>query len=431
MESEFLPLLLILPFLLVASAACSGSETALFRLTRRDRERLGERRKSSAAAVEVLLRNPGAVLVTVLLLNMVVNVLYFVIVSVITMGASDPVVQVLISIGSLLALILVGEVLAKLIAGAQRVRFMVVGAPILLSAHRILMPLRLMVIVVVQAMIRLARPGSGEESGVSRQQLRALIGLGARQGALSPEEERILSEVVLLSSRRVREIMTPRPDIRSLDLREGIEEARRLAIETGNSIFPAAAGTLDQGTPSIIDLRLALSDAEQKGDWNPERHTRAALFLPENIRLDRALRQLRERGDHVALCVDEHGSVSGLLEIERLVENLAIPWTQDQTRASDEIQSVSLGIWTIPARLSVREFESFFPSLGPEALDQSSSLGDSGIDSSTVGGVLQKQLGHVTKVGDEVHWRGYQLQVESAGPTSARTILVIDPELAQ
>ncbi len=426
MESELIPLLLVLPILLIASGICSGSETALFRLSRRDRERMGGTHPGSARAVAVLLKDPGAVLVTVLLLNMVVNVLYFVIVSVLAMEAANPFVQVGLSIGSLLALILVGEVLAKLIAGSQRVRFMGLTAPILLATHRVLVPLRLLVMAIVHGSIRLVRPGREPESSASHQQLRALIGLGASQGTLAPDEERILGQVVLLSSRRVREIMTPRPDILFLDLDEGLEDARELARQTGHSNFPAAHGSLDQDTPSIIDLRQALARAELTGSWQPDRHTRTALFIPENIRLDRALSQLRERGDHLALCVDEHGAISGLLEIEGLVETLALPWTRGNTRASDNIQSVAIGTWVVPARLGVREFDDFFPAHRPTAVP----TGADQSDATTLGGVVQDLLGHVPRVGDEVRWRGYVLRVESAGAVSAQTILVIDPEVS-
>ncbi len=426
MDPELIPLLLVLPVLLIASGICSGSETALFRLGRRDRDRIAVSHPVSARAVNVLFKDPGSVLVTVLLLNMVVNVLYFVIVSVVTMGASDPVLQIGLSIGSLLALILVGEVLAKLIAGAQRVRFMGLGAPILLAIHRALMPLRLIVMAIVHGVIRLVRPGAEEEASVSHQQLRALIGLGASQGALAPEEERILSQVVLLSSRRVREIMIPRPDVRFVDLDDGIETARELARETGHSNFPAARGSPDQETPSIVDLRSALAVREATGRWEPQKHTRPALFIPENVRLDRALSRLRERGDHVALCVDEHGAISGLLEIEGLVETLALPWARGQGSVTDEIRHVALGTWVVPARLGVSEFGSLFPKIDVRG---GAHDGDT-TAAATLGGVLQDRLGRVPERGDEVHWRGYLLRVETAGPASAETILVIDPEFA-
>lgn len=424
MEPETYSLLLVLPLLLIASAMCSGSETALFRLTRRDRERMARAHPASARAVAALTAERGAVLVTVLLMNMVVNVLYFVIVSVIAMHADSAVVQVAVSIGSLLALILVGEVLAKLVAGAQRVRFMGPGAPMLLAAHRLLAPLRILVTALVHGVIRLARPGPARESAASHQQLRALIGLGTREGALAPDEQRMLSEVVVLSTRRVREIMVPRPDIRFVDLDEDERDACELARETGNSNFPAAHGSLDEGVPLMIDLRAALARSEVSGRWEPLRASRPAVFLPENIRLDRALRELRERGDHVALCVDEHGAISGLLEIEGLVETLALPWRRGHARVRDEIRVVAIGVWSVPARLGVREFDMLFPA------KPGASATDPHTDASTLGGVLQEILGRVPGPGDEAPWRGYLLRVESASPSAAETLTIRDPELS-
>ncbi|MBT8485694.1 MAG: DUF21 domain-containing protein [Phycisphaerales bacterium] len=125
-----LPLLIALPFLLIASGLCSGSETALFGLTAADRLRLRDTRGFSAHAVERLLANPRMLLVTILLSNTVTNVLYFVISSVLLMRSSaGPLGETLLATGFLLLIVLAGEVVPKVAANATRTGFAATIAP--------------------------------------------------------------------------------------------------------------------------------------------------------------------------------------------------------------------------------------------------------------------------------------------------------------
>jgi len=118
---ELITLGALLPVLLVGSAFASGSETALFSLTHGERARLRRDAAAASAAVEALLARPRALLVFVLLLNMTANVGYFVVTSVLTTRAGSGLVGTVVAIGSVLLIILFGEVLAKMLARAQRV----------------------------------------------------------------------------------------------------------------------------------------------------------------------------------------------------------------------------------------------------------------------------------------------------------------------
>lgn len=415
MPGEYVPLLIVLLPLLALSGVCSGMETALFRLLRRDRERLGLLSPHAGRAADALLRDKGDVLVTILLLNMVTNVTYFVLVSVLSMAARSALASVVLSVGSLLAIILVGEVLAKLIAGAQRVRVVMLTAPTLLVVHRALTPIRAIITRgLVRPIIRLIHPGIGDRPmAVTSEELRGVIGLGARTGVLEEGEQEILREVVEMSRRRVREIMTPRREIRVLDLRASREDAVAIARESGHGELPGVEGSLDKGVAGIVDLRRAFA---QKA-WDPRAHMRACVYIPENIRLDRALEVLRGRGEHVALCVDEHGGLSGLLEIESIVEALAIPWSRGGARARDEIVSVGLGSWIVPGRLSVRDFREVFP-----GADRGE---DEAIEATTLGGAIADLLDRLPREGDEVSFAGYRLRVRRVDGLVVREIEVM------
>ncbi len=412
MPPESLILSLLLIPLLMASGLCSGSETALFRLLRGDRMRLARHHPHAALAVEALLRDKGQVLVTILFLNMVVNVFYFVIASVLTMRQQHASIGVAISIGTLLALILFGEVFAKLLAGSQRVRFVVLTAVPLLGIHRLLTPVRRVVVRgLVLPLVRLIHPdASAHPRASSPRELRTLVGLGMAQGVLDADEQQMLREIVSLSARRVREVMTPRRQMPWLDLT--LPRARVLAIvaRTRRTELPACEGSLDAETPRIVDVRGALADPT----WRPLEHTREATFIPENVRLDRALHTLRERGEHLALCVDEHGAISGMLEIEALVDAIAMPIEHE----SGLVVPVGPGLWRVSPRLSPHDFQRLFPARSDSEEET---------DAASLAALIAERLGHVPTTGDEIVYQGYVVRVERVANNAPESLLVVEP----
>ena len=159
-DIAMLLMLAALPVLLALSGFFSGSETALFGLT--ETERMGLRRGESLAgrAADALLADHRMLLITVLVGNMTVNVLYFVITSVLLMKIEVGVAGgVVLAATFLVLIILLGEVAPKLLANSRRARFAVLVAPPLLTVHRLIGPLRILLNrLVVAPLSRLTAP---------------------------------------------------------------------------------------------------------------------------------------------------------------------------------------------------------------------------------------------------------------------------------
>ena len=178
MSATDVTLLLVLPGLLLASAFFSGSETALFGLSEHERAALASRSPLSGRAASALLHQPRMLLITILLGNMVVNVLFFVIASVLTLRADDVILKTVFSVAPLLAVILFGEVTPKLVATGRRVSWCAVFAPPLLALHRIIAPIRLALnALVVEPAARLA--GAQEPVALSADDLGELLEISA------------------------------------------------------------------------------------------------------------------------------------------------------------------------------------------------------------------------------------------------------------
>ncbi|KAA0214444.1 MAG: DUF21 domain-containing protein [Leptolyngbya sp. PLA3] len=375
----FYVLLSVLPVLLVLSALASASETALFSLSATDRQEIGRCSPRIGRAVEKLLSQPRLLLIQVLVLNMTINVLYFVISSVMTIRAANPAAAGAISVGSVLAVILFGEVYAKVLAGAharaaaERLALPLVGIrgamlPILLGLDRF----------AVGPLARLLHPGPAC-TGVEREELTAL--LEQSSGVLSVSERQVLREVVELRHRRVRDVMAPRVDLRWV---EGDWTPGR-PLPGGQEFVPASGDGLHRHVAFSIDSKLALAGSDRR--WRTE-----PVFVPEQARLDQLLSELARRDAEHAYCVDEFGEIRGLVRVEDVIDELVSGVSHAR---AESVAMVEPGVWRVPGRMPAHDFAEVFTV--PE-FEQSST--EEGV--STVAGLLAAKLGKVPDEGDRV-----------------------------
>lgn len=399
-------MLLVLGALLVGSGAVSASETALFRLGHADRQRLAREHPAAARAVATLFRRPRALLITVLLLNMTINVTYFVVSSVLSYRVEGAVAAVVVGVGSLFAIILFGEVLAKLLASAHRVRYVSLIAMPLLAVHRAITPVRLVVDhVFVGPLSRLVAPADAQRaSTVTADELGELLGVGASSGAIDEHEQTLLTDVLELGSLRVRDVMTPAIDVVCITPTLQIEHVLEAVRATGHTRYPISISGLDGEVTGVLNARSYLAAAEnvRAASVAPGRHIEQAHYVPETARLDQLLDHFRRSSSRTSLAVDERGAITGWVQIEDVVEELVSLAQEDESLGFDEVQLVGLSTWLVPGRLTIHEWRDLFPSALPSMPRVS-----------TIAGLITATLGHIPKPGDHVDVGNVRLTVDS------------------
>ena len=415
--SESLILVLMLPVLLIASGIASGSETALFRLTMRERADLRRDMPAVGGAVEVLLAEPRRLLLMILIVNMVVNIAYFAISSVLTARVSGPAMGAIVGAGSVLSIVVFGEILAKVLAGTGRVRFCVIFARPIEGVFRIGGPaLRGVDRFVLSPIVRVVRPGAGVPEAVGREELLGLIESGEGTGVIREGERRLLEEVLELCEIRVREAMLPRDSIVWIDASASYGEVLETARRAQATMVLVCEGGLDGRLVGFLHVKRFLAaihgtDGRTDGRVGArvgfDEWCEKALVVPEQARLDRVLERFRIAGVGRAVCVDERGSVTGLIRGSDIVDELLAGMGESAGDARHAIHLVGLGVWRVLATLSVREWAQAF---GVEESEIAGVLARSG----TVGGLVLDRLGRLAAVGDEV----------AVGPATLRVVAV-------
>lgn len=389
--AEIILVSVVLPVLLVLSGIISGSETALFGLTQADRVSLRKHAPAALASVEALHRKPRSLLTAILLANNLVNVLYFTLASVVIIGLEgrgSHAAAAAIGLGSLLAIVLIGEVIAKTTASSGRATFARLVGPVWLVIIQVLWPLWSGVDRFVMApLTRLVTAKAASEGSINPSDLGHLLTNNTGESHIDNDEQRLLLDVFRLGTLRSRDVMVPRVELDTMNI-----NTKRADIESyirEHRVDRILFLNDDEEPVGFLSTSAFLSKKPAK--WRTILET--PLFVPEQTRLDDLLSQLRKKGKERAAVVDERGELAGVVRVEDVVAELFDEASDPET--TGEVQILGVGRFRAPGRMPAHALlHDFDP--GFARLDHS--LGKV----STVGGVVLTLLGRLPDEGDSV-----------------------------
>lgn len=157
---------------------------------------------------------------------------------------------------------------------------------------------------------------------MTEEELRTVLEAGARSGAIEEDEKEIIRNVISFGDTDVRQVMTPRTDVKAIGMPDGLAALLDLIMASGHSRIPVFEGNIDAvvGIIHAKDLLPLLARGERDMDFRTV--MRAPLFVPENKRIDELLDEFRRSNIQLAIVQDEYGGTAGLVSIEDLLEEL-------------------------------------------------------------------------------------------------------------
>jgi CBS domain containing-hemolysin-like protein len=232
--------------------------------------------------------------------------------------------------------------------------------------------------------------------------LDAFLDLAEEEGLVSEIDEALLRGVADFGEAVVREVMTPRVDMISIQAGATIEDLATLVNEHKFSRVPVVRETVDQvaGVVNIKDLVENL--AEGSMNKRVTEIARPAIFVPETKRVRELLSEFQHRREHLAIVVDEYGGTAGLVSIEDLLEEIV-------GEIQDEYEDEDLGVVEQPDGTVIADGKAEIEEI-ERALQIE--LGDTEFE--TVGGMAFVHLGYVPKPGDEFNYHGLHVTVLEA-----------------
>lgn len=232
------------------------------------------------------------------------------------------------------------------------------------------------------------------------EELTSLVRRSAREGSLDRDTATLLARTLAFADHTAQDVMTPRPRVASVDRTDSAQEVIDLARRTGLSRFPVIDDSIDD-VVGIVHVKQAVAvPREKRADVPVSALQSDALRVPETMKLDGLLAELRGRGYQMAIVVDEYGGTAGVATLEDLVEELVgeVSDEHDRTKA-DVVRS--------------RDWFTFPGILRPDELLERTgvSVPEQG-PYETVAGWLMSELGRLPAVGDVVDVAAGRFRIE-------------------
>ncbi|WP_224484101.1 gliding motility-associated protein GldE [Robertkochia aurantiaca] len=317
--------LIVLLILLGCSALVSGAEVALFSLSPSD---ILESKNTDAVKGDIiarLLEKPKKLLATILVANNFINIAIVLLFSSLsefifgglqmTIGFFD--LRFLLEVVVATSLILLfGEILPKIYASRNKIKFSLMMAHPLNVLDKILYPLSMPMRSVT---LYLHEHLGKQKANISVDQLSHALELTSEEDT-TKEEKKILQGIVSFGNTDTKQVMRPRIDIFALNEEMKYPEVLEEVVANGYSRVPVFSENMDHVT-GVLYVKDLLPYLDRKTlDWVSLK--RPPYFVPENKKLDDLLREFQEMKNHLAIVVDEYGGTSGLVTLEDIIEEI-------------------------------------------------------------------------------------------------------------
>lgn len=233
-------------------------------------------------------------------------------------------------------------------------------------------------------------PGAGRSSFTSEDQLLSMVDEAASNDLIEEDDRDLIHSVFDFTDQFVRAVMVPRTEMVTVDATATTDEAMTLFLRRGVSRIPVVEDEADDVVGVLYLKDLVQFAYRDDSAWRaaPIRPiARPATFVPESMRAETLLQQMKRDAVHVCLVIDEHGGISGLVTLEDLIEELVGEIADEYDHAAAEVVDLGDGRYRVSARLSLDDVGDLF---GIELEDE---------DVDSIGGLLGKAVDQVPQTG--------------------------------
>ncbi|HMA59998.1 MAG TPA: hemolysin family protein [Halanaerobiales bacterium] len=386
-------------FLLILSGFFSGSETAFMSANRVRIRELANEGDKQAGRVDNLLEDQTKLLTTILIGNNLVNIAASAIATSIAINIFGS-KGVGIATGFVTLVILVfGEITPKSLGNNSPIAYAKKASIILYWLEKILYPVILFFTILIKKMIGENKMISS--AFISEEEVRRFVNVSEEEGAIKESEKEMIQSVFEFDDIVVKEIMVPRIDMVCISKDASINELVDLAVEKGHSRIPVYEESIDDiiGLIYVKDLLQLL----QKGKENLtlEDLIKPIYFIPESKQINKLLKEMQNRREHMAVILDEYGGTSGLITIEDLLEEI-VGDIQDEFDLEDkQINLINNKEILVDARVDLDDLNEILPT---PLLDEESY--------ETISGFVLHKLGYLPEEKETIELEGVTIEVE-------------------
>lgn len=395
---------------LVVSFLCSIFESVLLSLTRPQIEVLTRRHKSAGRLLSTFKENMDVPIAAILILNTAAHTVGAAVAGASYSNVFNASTLWLFSIIFTIAVLLFTEIIPKTL-GVTYARTL--AAPVAHGIRWLTVALR--PLVALSERISRSLRGDVQIPVTTSEEIRLLATLGRSKGVVGVDTAAMIVGATQLKYMQAHDVMLPREEVNFLSGEMNRSEAMEYVRKTGHSRFPFSPTRDLKDVSGVVlakDLLYwLLQNDDEQVDW--DELLQEPLVVPPSVPLLQLLKTYKDTRRHLAIIVDEYGTVDGLATLEDVLEEIVGDIFDESDLPMHDIHEQADGALIVRARVDLRKL--------------SSKLGvawDPEIEPSSIGGLVTEQLERIPVVGDVVSWRGFRIEVLRADPRRAKLLRV-------
>ncbi len=296
--------------------------------------------------------------------------------------------------------LIIGELAPKRLALINAEGIAVAVARPMRGLSKLALPVAWLLAASTEGLLKLLRLPTTREQTVTEEEVKSLIAEGTQSGVFEPVERQMIEGVLRLADRGVRAIMTPRPDVIWLDVNDSLEVIATEIRDSGYSRFLVCHGVVDE-VQGIVSAKTLLDRVLCGQALDLRAVMIEALIVHDGTPVLRLLELFRQSTMHMAVVVDEYGSVEGIVTLTDIMESIAGELPEAGQESSGGIVQREDGSWLVDGMLPVDAVEAI---LGMPDLK-----GDGAYH--TLAGFVLERIGHIPTASEYFFWRGHRFEV--------------------
>lgn len=405
---DALPIVLLI-FLTFCSGYYSASETALFSLPATKIKAYASDSNPRRRIISNLLHRPRDLLVTVFMLNTLVNILLQNVASHMFGNEASWILKVGVP---LVITLILGEIIPKSLGLQHNVAISDFVAPLISRMQSLLKPVRQIIIAITYPVSRFMFFFLHKEENISREELRHVLKTSEELEVLSKDEAELVCGYIELQEVIVKELMRPRQDVLFYDIQEPLSKLTHLFVDQRCSRIPICKGSLENVIGIMSAKDFFLYHQELTTTESLTNYLSKIFYVPENMLARVLLRRFDEKKLILAMVVDEYGSIAGLITREDILE-VFVGQIKDFRDEQNLYSKQSENEIICSGKLSLDEFNEIFPS---DLYSENNMV--------SLGGWITEQLGEIPKSGTKFETQGFFFHVLTATPSRIRRLYV-------
>jgi CBS domain containing-hemolysin-like protein len=401
----------VLLVLLLLSGFFSSAETALFSISKAKAIHLAKQKGTTNKLIRKMKADPHRLLSTILIGNNFVNVGASAIATAITIDlfASH---AVGIATGVMTFLILIfGEIFPKSVATRNNI----------LIARLVIIPLYWLSIlftplIVILNFIPKLTGKIHKKPIVTEEELMTFVEVVKEEGGIEEEEKELIENIFEFDDTNASEIMTPRADMFVIDVNEELKLEE--IVKSGFTRIPVIDGEIDHVVGILNVKDLLTHQATSNAAIDVRKIMREPYFVPENKKLDNLLQQFKKRKQHMAIIVDEHGGISGLITLEDALEEIVGEIIDETDTVEPHIVETKPNEWRVLGKSEIDEVNEIIEMNIPDSREYD-----------TFSGYVLDQIGRIPQEKEEIPLGQFLITVKEMDGNRIREYIVRQTEI--